>query len=36
MKSKRFLCLLLVLLMVLSLTPIVTRSETNFYFTSFN
>ena len=31
MKSKRFLCLLLVLLMVFSLTPSETRAETTVY-----
>lgn len=36
MKSKRFLCLLLVLLMVFSLTPSETRAETTVYFTAVN
>lgn len=36
MKSKRFLCLLLVLLMVFSLTPNETRAETTVYFTAVN
>ena len=36
MKSKRFLCLLLVLLMVFSLTPGETRAETTVYFTAVN
>ena len=36
MKSKRFLCLLLVLLMAFSLTPSETRAETTVYFTAVN
>ena len=36
MKSKRFLCLLLVLLMVFSLTPSETKAETTVYFTAVN
>ena len=36
MKSKRFLCQLLVLLMVFSLTPSETRAETTVYFTAVN
>ena len=36
MKSKRFLCLLLVLLMVFSLTPSEMRAETTVYFTAVN
>ena len=36
MKSKRFLCLLLVLLMVFSLAPSETRAETTVYFTAVN